>query len=101
MLLDPPLAPALFLSTWRDFLKRRDQIAGEKAVAETFAQHPFGDLAGDGGASTTAVFSGASGDERSQSSLHVNVPFELERPVRVLDRVRVHLQVGRKRPDRW
>jgi len=47
------------------------------------------------------MFFRARGDERPQAPLHVDVPFSLQSPVRVLNGVGVDLQFVRKFSDGW
>ena len=89
----------LLVSAGRDFLECGNQIAGEQPVAESFSQHPPGNLPGNGCRSRAAGILGARRNERPQSSLHVDIPFVLERSVRLLNRIRVDLQFARKFPD--
>lgn len=65
-------------------------------MAESFTEHPFRDLPGDGSGSSAALFARASGDEGAEPAFHVDHSLPLERPVGVLDGIGVDLQFVRQ-----
>ena len=65
-------------------------------MTESFTEHPFRDLPGDGSGFSTAMLARASGDKGSQAAFHVDGSLLLERPVRVLDGIGVDLQFVRQ-----
>jgi hypothetical protein len=79
--------------------ERFHQIAGEQAMPEGVTQRALGDLPGDRGRPVPG-FARRGGDERAKTPAHLDYPFLQQRPVGVLDGVRVQFELGRKLPRR-
>lgn len=70
-------------------------------MSKSLPEHALRDLARDRVGLSAALILSARRDKRPKPTFHVNRPILLERPVGMLDSVRVDLQLGRKRADGW
>ena len=78
-------------------LQGRDEVARENAVPVALAQHPLRNLTGHRGVPAfDLALARHHRDERPYPPLHEDRAFPLERVIRVLNRVGVHLQLARR-----
>ena len=81
----------------RNLLQGRDEVARENALPVALAQHPLRNLPGHRGLpALDLALARHHRDERPYPPLHEDRAFTLERVIRVLNRVGVHLQLARE-----